>query len=97
MKLDATLVTFALFAVGPPAGIVWAATRDHSNPFTLTLVGVMLGFVGVAGAAYALVLAAERRWPDTNPAMQIRRYVTDWVLVVALLGGSVYVFLLLRG
>jgi hypothetical protein len=98
MKPDATVSAFAVFAVGPPASIVWAGAREGGNPFTPVLLGIVRGFVAVACVAYALVRAAERRWPEKlSPAMEVRRYLTVWVLVVALLGGSAYVFLLLRG
>src|SRR5262245_23176480 len=99
MKADATLLGFALFALGPPAAMVWEGLRRGENPFSLVLLGVMLGFVAAAALAYALVRAAERRWPETlSPAMELRRFVAAWLLVVAVLGGSAFlVFVLAQG
>jgi hypothetical protein len=98
MKADATSLAFVLFALGPPAAMVWEGFRRGENPFSLVLVGVMLGFVAVAALAYALVRAAERRWPETlSPTMAVRRFAAAWLLVLAVLAGAVYlVFLLVQ-
>jgi hypothetical protein len=60
MKADATLLDFVLFALGPSSAMIWEGLRRGENPFSLVLVGVMLGFVAVAALAYALVRVAEK-------------------------------------
>jgi hypothetical protein len=98
MKADATLLALALFALGPPAAMIYEGLRRGENPFSLVLVGIMLGFVAVAALAYALVRAADRRWPETlSPAMAVRRFAAAWLLVLAVLAGAAYlVFLLVQ-
>jgi hypothetical protein len=98
MKLDTTLLGFLTCAVVPVVGITWEGTRQGDNLFTPVALGLMLGLVAVAALAYALVRAAEKRWPETlSPAMELRRYFAAWLLVVAVLGGAAFlVFLLLQ-
>jgi hypothetical protein len=96
MKPEATLLGLALFGLVPPVAIICEGVRRGENPFSLVMLGVMLGFGAVAALAYALVRAAERRWPEKlSPAMELRRFVAAWLLVAALSAGSAFLVFLL--